>query len=427
MSFAAAILVRPRSQTVYVAAAKARKARMTERGAEVEHLMSLDGTPLLVDMSTNSASAVSASGGGGGEKTKAGNASSNDDDEDPAETNGGGPERPLMPHRAEAKAAENENGRRRGSANDAGGPAAEKAPPHASEGGGRRRDSKEARRLSRSASTPSGAHSEDPPVVKGGTTAAAVESGRERLSSGTSPPRGLDAARVLATASTPQLPCFSLGSSPQLAFRGGNSNRQDDGQQAKHNGDGALLSKTSAVAASYSATKFASELSAPPSAYCRGNAARWVGGNVSTDRLQQTRRSSPMTSRHSGPPPYRSILGGTNVEGEEQGRPPGVVAATRGRASMLLASHLTPFPTITKNRSLHAVSQPIVKHSEGFADACRGEASRSGTAAWRVAREARYDGLVAPADRLSIARQIEAGFDALQGLGSDRVRVSSAE
>ena len=93
------------------------------------------------------------------------------------------------------------------------------------------------------------------------------------------------------------------------------------------------------------------------------------------------------------------------------------VAATRGQADTLLAFHLCPFPTITKNRSLHAVSQPLVRHSQGFADACRGESSRAGTEAWRVARAARYGGLLAPADRLSIVRQIQAGLEMLQGAG----------
>ena len=94
------------------------------------------------------------------------------------------------------------------------------------------------------------------------------------------------------------------------------------------------------------------------------------------------------------------------------------VAGTRGQADTLLASHLCPFPTITKNRSLHAVSQPLLmRHSQGFADACRGESSRAGTEAWRVARAAGYDGLLAPADRLSIVWQIRTGLEMLQGAG----------
>lgn len=374
---------------------------MTERGAEVEHLMSLDGTPLLVDMSTNN------SGSGGPENTKAGNASSNDGD--PAADNGGDRERPLP----QAEAAENL--RRRDSASDAGASTAEKAPPHASNG--HRKNSKT--RLSRSASNPNGAPSEDPPGKDG--TPAAAEAARERLSSGTTSPRGLDAERVLATASTPQLPSFSLGSSPQLAFRGGRSNQQDG--QARRNGHGRAPSKTCNDAAS-SVAKFASAPSASSPVYCQGRATSWAGGSNVSDRVISQGRSHTVVSRHSGGPPYRALLEGARKEGEEGRRT--AVAAARERASTLLASHLTPFPTITKNRSLHAVSQPIVKHSEGFADACRGDVSRSGTAAWRVAREARYDGLVAPADRLSIVRQIEAGFDALQGRGRGD-RVSPAE
>lgn len=345
---------------------------MTERGAEVEHLMSLDGTPLLVDMSANSGSAF-----GGPAKKEAGNASSYDDD--PTE-NGGDRERPLP--QAEAT----ENRRHGGSANEVGGSSAETAPPHESGG---RKDSQAL--LSRSTSAHNDALSEDPPS-KGGATAA-VTSARKRLPSAPSSPRGLDATRVLATASTPQLPSFSLESSPQLAFLGGKPNQQVG--QNNRNGN-----EASCVA------KIASALSAP--AYCHGRATPWVGGNV-YDRPQQSRNEA-LTSRNSGPPhraperAKRAVADGKTA-----------IAAAKDHASMLLASHLTPFPTITKNRSLHAVSQPIVKHSEGFADACRGENSRLGTTAWRVTREARYDGLVAPADRISIVRQIEAGFDALRG------------
>lgn len=351
---------------------------MRERGAEVEHLMSLDGTPLLVDMSANSDSAC-----GGPKTNQAGKASSNDDV--PTE-DGGDRETPLP--QAEAS----ENRRRRGDTNAAaGGPTVEKtAPPY---GSGGRKNSKAL--LSRSTSTPSGVPREDLPG-KGGTTAA-VNPSKTRLSAAPSPPRGLDASRVLATASTPQLPSFSLGSSPQPAFRGGKPNQQ--GGQSDRNGDRALSNTCNATSP---VTEFANALSAP--VYCHhGRAARWAGVNVS-DRAQQ--------SRNSGPSHRPATLG------MEEGR--AALAAARDRASTLLASHLTPFPTITKNRSLHAVSQPIVRHSEGFADACRGEMSRSGTSAWRVTRDARYDGLVAPADRLSIVRQIEAGFDTLQGR-SDRV------
>lgn len=92
-----------------------------------------------------------------------------------------------------------------------------------------------------------------------------------------------------------------------------------------------------------------------------------------------------------------------------------VATTTRDHADALLASHLTPFPTITKNRSLHGVPQPIVPKSAGFADACRAESSHLGTAAWREARTARYNEMVAPAERLSIAQWIEAGLDTLQG------------
>lgn len=115
-----------------------------------------------------------------------------------------------------------------------------------------------------------------------------------------------------------------------------------------------------------------------------------------------------------------SIATTAHIATADPGNSRAAAASAREYADILLASHLTPFPTITKNRSLHAVSQPIVRHSAGFSDACRGENSRLGTTAWRVARNARHEGLVAPAERLSIARQIEAGFDALQ----ERTRAS---
>ena len=377
---------------------------MTERGAEVEHLMSLDGTPLLVDMSANSASA---SASGGPKKPKAGNVSANDDA--PGE-GGGGHERPL-PQQGETT----QSGRRRGSANEAGGQTAETSPPsHESRG---RRDST-ATLLSRSRSTPNGAHGENPPEKGGETAAAAIASARGKLSSAPSSPLGLDAARVLATASTPQLPSFSQGSSPQLELRAVKSSRQDG--QSRTAGDGVRSSTSKPVACDVA--KFSGALAAQPVS-CQGRATSWIGGNGSgLLRQQQCRDEASCSSRHSSGPHLRSGQQGGGTRAAEEGRRTAVIAAAaRDRASMLLASHLTPFPTITKNRSLHAVAQPIVKHSEGFADACRGEISTSGTAAWRVAREARYDGLVAPADRLSIVRQIEAGFGSLQGRSCGRV------
>lgn len=88
--------------------------------------------------------------------------------------------------------------------------------------------------------------------------------------------------------------------------------------------------------------------------------------------------------------------------------------AARDYAETLLASHLTPFPTITKNRSLHGVPQPLVRRSRGFADACREDNSRASATALREVNRAERDELVTPAERQWILSQIEAGFDTLQ-------------
>lgn len=88
--------------------------------------------------------------------------------------------------------------------------------------------------------------------------------------------------------------------------------------------------------------------------------------------------------------------------------------AARDCAETLLASHLTPFPTITKNRSLHGVPQPLVRRSRGFADACREDNSRMSATALRAVNRAERDELVTPAERQWILSQIEAGFDTLQ-------------
>lgn len=91
------------------------------------------------------------------------------------------------------------------------------------------------------------------------------------------------------------------------------------------------------------------------------------------------------------------------------------VSVDKDQARALLASHLTPFPTITKNRSLHALPQPIVGHSDGFADACREGGRGSRVDVWRAAKVAKYDELVSPEEREWILQQINAGINALQG------------
>lgn len=405
---------------------------MTERGAEVEQLMSLAETPLLIDMSANSASIS----GSGPSKKSAGNASQDDDEpvdnSDPCEgagrTEGGG----RLSGKAATPQAETPDKHQGGSGGSSsrsrieaagaarnnstngvvGSSAVEAAPPHGGSGGGYKASS---RRLSRSSSTPAatmlhgGQASGD---ANTGATAAALESARN---TGSPSPRGLDATRIAATASTPQLPCFSLGSSPQLAFRGGQPN-QAVGLQRRL-GDGAISNSYSA--ASPDNINVVASASSSAAGFGRGRARHWVAGASVSDRIQQQqpRSETALASTSNDQGHHRTEAAGVGADDATAAVvvAKAAVVAARNHASTLLASHLMPFPTITKNRSLHAVSQPIVKHSEGFADACRGERSRSGTTAWRMAREARYDGLVGPADRLSIARQIEAGFDALQG------------
>lgn len=459
------------THAVYVAAAKARKARMTERGAEVEQLMSLAATPLLVDMSYNTASISS---GGSNKKSAARNDVQGNDDpahngdgcEGPGAAGmdrGGGASQQLTTDSKEHQGSSSSNNRWKrksgikpatGSARNvsntngvAGGSAVEVAPPDG-RGGGHKASST---LLSRSASTPStatlhggGQASGDAPT--GTTTAAATAAAeipaRKALFSGSPSPRELDATRIVATASTPQLPCFSLGSSPQLTFRSGGAGQQPNQafglQQTCRGrlGDGGVIPNNSYNAVSSgsasspdvnAAVVVASSGGSTVAGFGRGHARQWAGASVS-DRThgQQPRNETSMTtsaSRGQGHRPESGVGAGDAGAAATAAAKAAVVAA-RNQASTLLASHLMPFPTITKNRALHAVSQPIVKHSEGFADACRGERSRAGTTAWRVAREARYDGLVAAADRLSIVRQIEAGCDALQGRTSGR-RVSA--
>lgn len=397
--------------TVYVAAAKARKARMTERGAEVEKLMSLAGTPLLVDMSVNADADADRVGASGGPMKKSAPRNAFQDDDDEAVGSGGGDR--ASERTADAADEQPGDGGGTGSrsrneaagavrTNSASGVAGSAAEAAAVSHGGRggRNDSRAM--LSRSASEPGGALDQNQP--KDGSSAVVP------IASTRSPsPRELDAARVLATASTPQLPCFSLGSSPQLSLRtagGGDQLIRLAGRDQRHGG-GALSSN---VHASSPATNGMAVLSA---GYGPDRARHWARPNVSERAFGEA-----LTSRQGG---QRRCSEEAAGRAAAEARAGVSAAAARDRASALLAAHLTPFPTITKNRSLHAVAQPIVKHSEGFADACRGDRSRSGTAAWRVAREARFDGLVAPADRLSIARQIEAGFDVLQGRNGRRV------
>ncbi|CAB1115637.1 unnamed protein product [Ectocarpus sp. CCAP 1310/34] len=382
--------------TVYVEAAKARRSRMTERGGEVEQLVSLAGTPLLVDMSTGSASTST-----GPAKHQAGNSAQTGDEAAHGSTNtsdrtgrSGETERSNADGKAAVATAANPTSTDRGrgrissrtdpsgtakaSSGKGVGPAVEPVPTHS--GGSGHKES-----MRRSQSTPAATPLEEETrntETPADTAATARPATRRTSSSESSPPtRGLDAERIVATASTPQLPCFSLGTSPQLAFRGARPSPTVEPQRS-------------------------------PALQAIASSERKVASPV-TDSIGASASSSGCQWRRLGVGVRAGLAGTAAMETP-------ALATARDQASALLAFHLTPFPTITKNRSLHAVAQPIVKHSEGFADACRGERSRSGIEAWRLAREARYEGMVAPADRLSIMQQIDAGFDALQQGGRSR-------
>lgn len=427
-------------------AAKARKARMTERGAEVDKLMSLAGTPLLVDMSTSRAGT---SGGPG--KSSAGGASrshnepvdrgsagegagkngppvANDTVKQAAKAAGAPTAAPgaADKHQGSSSSSKNRNDHQPGPVETSGGKkdvrgssTAEAAQPNRGY-----RDSSKAL-LSRSRSTPA-AVALDQAVSKGvapaGTSVAAESAGKMSVppSSLLSPP-GLDASRIAATASTPQLPCFSLESSPQHAFlerrtgelRG--ATLQPCAQQLAHLNAASTRKKVTSASTSVAGCYGGGGSGGSGGS---GRARHWTGQNVA-DKLQHQARNGMFASRNRSIQGNHEGVGGVGGGiGEPEVAEKAALTAARGEASTLLASHLMPFPTITKNRSLHAVSQPVVRHSDGFADACRAESSRLGTTAWRVARDARYQGLVAQEDRLSILRQIEAGFDALQGRGA---------
>lgn len=344
-----------------------RKARIQERGAEIDRLMSLGGTPLLVDMSVNADNGATASS----------NATALPRDHEPEPANpSGNSDQEKVAHVATAV-------------------------PHLGEQKISRTESGAARKRSWGAKVPVGSNdtkvsstSSSPPKEQQSDTLEEREytQGPESL-------EGLDANRVKATESTPLLPSFSLGS--RLALHG-----QLSGKNCLANLKGFPVSRQVELCASPSADDIARTSAC---GHLRGG--KWTGRN--------SNRASGSTFHTGGaliPTKHDQGDGGGGAEGSAEVAAEKVATViNKCHANALLASHLTPFPTITKNRSLHAVPQPIVQHSEGFADACRGESSRLGNAAWRVSRATRFDGLVATADRLSIVRQIEAGFDALHG------------
>lgn len=359
---------------MYVEAAKARKSRMQERGAEVERLMSLAGTPLLIDMS------VSVNNGPDTAKKAPSNDHEVSDSTDATKlektpgraTESATTSATIPTPVSEIRRVGNDPGAARGT-----GVLDSKAEEaiDVSNGG-------KYRGASRMATLTQDQQGDDTLLA---------ESDAERQGS----PQELDTARVAATASTPLLPCFSMGSG--LAFR------EPRGTTSTANAEGALTCQRTGLATSASATDIRST---PVCGRVRPRNWPFVFSGSTRGNDWDASMGGWLASRKSQDRPEG---GGTRVAVAS------AVAVARSQVDALFASHLTPFPTITKNRSLHAVSQPIVRHSEGFADACRGECSRSGTEAWRVSRMAKYDGLVTPVDRRSITRQIEAGFDALQG------------
>ncbi|CAM9981253.1 unnamed protein product, partial [Scytosiphon promiscuus] len=399
--FAAHLDHNSRAKTVFVEAAKARKTRMMERGAEVDQLMSLAGTPLLVDMSTSRAGATGSSGtSSAGHAFRVPNAAIDRGNASEAAGKAVGQRGPLghdtvqqpVTTAGTSTPASAAAGKCRGSTTDSGssrnrvehqaGPATTSSQdrtvvkPAAEEvaqpqrGGSGQKGSKAL--LPRSRSTPPVVPFDEASSQNGTPANTTVVTGSAREVPNFSLPLGLEAGRIAATASTPQLPCFSMESSPQRA----------------------------------SLERRAGE---PGGATLQPSSRRTLNCDVVSPSLAVA-GASPAGGVHYGGSGGAVAMG----VGEPALAKRAALTAARDEASTLLASHLMPFPTITKNRSLHAVSQPIVRHSDGFADACRAESSRLGTAAWRMARDARYHGLVAQEDRLSILRQIEAGFDALQ-------------
>lgn len=379
-------LLLPTKHKVYVEAAKARKARIQERGADVERLLSLAGTPLLVDMNANA---------NGGDTSAKKSCIENDHDHRDSEVecsegvlDGSSKGAPATATIAAASvpAAVSD---RRGVQSEPG------AATTSSVNNIDKSGSAEAPGTSTDTNAPNTSACA-PDEQKDNTNTPSAKLAQNNLGLA----QELDPQRVVATASTPLLPCFSLGS--RLAV-GGLQNDFFTTTTAAYAGDSRRVGLNASASAGDTANT---------SSRARGREKIWTAegsGRTPISALDATGARLASTNSLG-----RSREGG-GAGSAASAALKAAAAVIKGQADALLASHLTPFPTITKNRSLHAVSQPIVQHSEGFADACRAESSRLGTTAWRVARTARYDGLVAPAERLSIVRQIEDGFDALRG------------
>lgn len=369
---------------------------MQERGAEVERLMSLAGTPLLIDMSASSANASGCASGytatkgtGTDDRSRlSGDRKKSADGLDkPAEAGANGTKQKP----AQGDAAPSAPGTR----------CPDFAPIDArpeqgglSSGGNAGENNEAVEGVAGSKQPGEGQREKRSSITEADTNNSATKT-----------PEGLDAKRIAATASTPLLPCFSLGSA-RLDLRGRNGGGSSTAKAEN------CVFEPRRVGLKLSASAGDLAPTTDSSLVGRGQPRPWPGESTDVPLGSALGaadgRSGPRNTQGCG---ERREAGSGSTEAAAA---KAAVVAAREQAGALLASHLTPFPTITKNRSLHAVSQPIVRHSEGFADACRGDSSRLGTVAWRASREARYNTLVAPADRLSIVRQIEAGFDVLQ-------------
>ena len=361
-------------------AAKARKTWMEQRGAEVERLISLAGTPLLVDVGE----AANGDDGGSG---KAIIMAAKGATEHVGE---------IDVRAGEMKTAAKVSQKSKGAVIAA--TSGVRSTVRDKQNYGAHSESVHISNSKRARSITLTLHEEN---VSGESTMAISNDARKeetfstaesKVANKTGSHQELDKECMVATASTSLLPSSSLGfrfESRQGRTTAGTSEAVDDGFNSRGGGIKELASAlTGDLPVAAAAT------GSPSSRFVRSRRICTRGESSITGGARLTRSGSWHTS--------------SEIQRRGEGRK-GTLPGS------MLASYLTPVPTITKNRSLHAVAQPLVPHSEGFADACCGEDTGLGMVAWRSARADRYDGLVAQADRLSIARQIQAGFNALQG------------
>ena len=202
---------------VYVKSAKERKARMQDRGAEVERLIALAGTPLLVDMSGPPTSGKPSSSSNVGSEVvhRLGERGRAVLERSPEKGTA------LVTTIATATTATTGTiipdqvvGGQQGVRHDSGagrtgGIRANRGEKEATEGPDRGTARKAT--AASSASSPPGRRSM-------GAMSTSTPGSDTNCSYRESPPRGLNLRRVMGTASTPQLPCYSLGS--RVASRG---------------------------------------------------------------------------------------------------------------------------------------------------------------------------------------------------------------